>query len=63
MKKESALKCPYFFFFFFSCVIFVVFTEDLINFKEIFTLWIRIEYLSILDFALKVVFQDKSLCN
>lgn len=59
-KKEFALLFP---FCSFLCAIFVVFTEDLINFEEIFILYIRIEYLFILNFALKVIFQDKSPCN
>ena len=57
---EFAPNSPYLSF---LCAIFVVFTADLINFKEVFTLWIRVEYVFILDFTLKVVFQDKSPCN
>ena len=57
---EFAPNSPYLSF---LCATFVVFTADLINFKEVFTLWIRDEYVFILDFTLKVVFQDKSPCN
>ena len=59
-KHELASNFPYYSF---LCAISVVVTEDLINFRAMFTLEIRNEYVFILDFTLKVVFQDKSLCN